>query len=332
MENKKIAVLTSGGDSPAMNATICSFVASARSCGWDVYGVIDGYKGLIESNFSKLDFRSLRDKVYCSGTCIGSSRCLEFKNDPTVREKCVENLKRGGFSCLFVIGGDGSYQGANLISKLGFPVVAAPGTIDNDVSSSNFTIGFFSALEEIFAAVKKIRSTSDSHSQITFLEVMGRDCYDLSAFAGLASMVDYVITNKNPKSVDEMYEVLESMIRKGSRGIVVLVTERVYGEKFGFGMPSLPEFCVSLEKRLGRQVRSSVLGYVQRGAIPTSWDLFMSSSFGIKAIECLKAGETGVALGFDGRNFYSTPLDKAILTPKNSSFKEVEFINSLYKL
>ncbi|OAL10352.1 6-phosphofructokinase [Candidatus Mycoplasma haematobovis] len=332
MESKKLAVLTSGGDSPSMNAAIFGFTVAANLEGYKVYAVIDGYKGLINSNFQEIKIADFREKIYLPGTAIGSSRCLEFRDDPSTREKSVENLKREGFKALFVIGGDGSYKGANLIQKLGFPVVVAPGTIDNDVASSHYTIGFFSALQEIVDAVKKIRATSESHSQVTFVEAMGRDCFDLTVAAGLAMMADYVITNKNPKVASELIEIVQDMISRGKKGIVILVTERVYGEKFGYGLPSLPELCAEIEKAVGRQVRSSVLGYIQRGAEPTSWDLYVAQRFGQRAFEHVKSENMGVSIGFNGYDFYSTPISDAVTLSKNSSIDVVEFVNSIYKL
>lgn len=267
---KKFAVLTSGGDAPSMNAAIYSFASAAIADGNEVYAVLNGYKGLMSSDFKKIDLSYFEKTICNSGTAIGSSRCLEFVKD-SVRMDAVKNLRDFGFDGLLVIGGDGSYMGANFIDKLGFPVVALPGTIDNDVSSTHYTIGYFSALEEVFQSIKKIKFTSDSHSQVTFVEVMGRDCCDLSVSAALASGADYVITNKNVKTEDEIYEVLNFMIsEKKKKGIVIVVTEKIFGEKFGFGLPSLSDFCVSLEKRLFRQVRFNVLGYTQRGADPSS--------------------------------------------------------------
>lgn len=266
---RKLAVLTSGGDSPAMNAAVYGFLLHANNHGAEVYGVIDGYKGLVGGNYQLLNARDFKKNVYQAGTAIGSSRCLEFK-DPCVRQKVVDSFHINGFDALFVIGGDGSYMGASLISQLGCKVVSAPGTIDNDVASSHYTIGYFSALEEIFQSVKKIKATSESHSQVTFVEVMGRHCHDLTLAAALAGVVDYVITNSSIKTPEELKVIIEDMISEGKKGIVILVTEKVYGEENGFGLPSLKELCIFLEKAVGRQVRSNVLGYVQRGAVPVS--------------------------------------------------------------
>lgn len=252
-----------------MNAAVYGFLVHANSHGAEVYGVIDGYKGLVNGNYQLLDARDFKKNVYQAGTAIGSSRCLEFK-DPCVRQKAVDSFHINGFDALFVIGGDGSYMGASLVSQLGCKVVSAPGTIDNDVASSHYTIGYFSALEEIFQGIKKIRATSESHSQVTFVEVMGRHCHDLTLAASLAGVVDYVVTNSSIKTPEELKEIIEDMIVAGKKGIVILVTEKVYGEENGFGLPSLKELCIFLEKAVGRQVRSNVLGYVQRGAVPVS--------------------------------------------------------------
>lgn len=330
MNEKKLAVLTSGGDAPAMNAVVYSFILSAELKGYSVFGVMNGYNGLIDGDFVPLSSRDFKKNIFLSGTAIGSSRSLKFKEE-SVRKDAVSKLKSDGFEGLFVVGGDGSYMGAKLVSDLNFPVVAAPGTIDNDVASTKYTIGFFSALEEIFQSIKKIKSTSDSHSQITFIEVMGRDCHDLSVVAALSGGVDYVLTNKSIKTPEELCDVLKRISSSGQRGIVVLVTEKICGENFGFGLPSLPELCSFVEKNVGRQTRFNVLGYTQRGAVPSSWDLYMSQRFGIEAFKSFFSGKTGVALGFDGFNFYSTPLSKAVSMEKEFSIDLIDFVNSFHK-
>ncbi|XP_032746485.1 ATP-dependent 6-phosphofructokinase-like [Rattus rattus] len=314
-----------------MNAAIYGFLVSAHHKGVEVYAAVDGYRGLVHGEFRKLCPREFKKNVYLSGTAIGSSRCLEFK-DSKVREDAVENLRKNGFDGLFVIGGDGSYMGAHLVSELSFNVIAAPGTIDNDVGSSKYTIGYFSALEEILNAVKKIRSTSESHSQVTFVEAMGRHCHDLTVAAAVAGAVDYVITGERPIGVSALIEVIKEMIKSGKKGIVILVTEKLFGEQHGFGLPSLPELCVSIEKEVKRQVRCNIIGYTQRGAFPTSWDLFVSQQFGMKAFQMMEGGRFGCAIGFDGVGFYDTPLKEAVNQKNSMSVELIDFVNRSYKI
>lgn len=328
---KKFAVLTSGGDSPAMNAAVYGFASSAIQKGIEVYGVIDGYKGLVAGNYRKIDLRDFKKTIFSAGTDIGSSRCFEFK-EPKVRQAAVDLFKKNGFDGLFVIGGDGSYMGASLISEIGCPVVTAPGTIDNDVSSSKYTIGYFSALEEIFQAVKKIKATSESHSQVTFVEVMGRHCHDLSVSASVAGAVDYIVTNSSRKNEQELASIIKDMIEAGKKGIVILVTEKVYGIEYGFELPSLKDLCSFLERTVGRQVRYNVLGYTQRGAIPISWDLYVAQRFGIKAFQAAYDGKWGNAICFDGYDFGLVSLKKAVSMPKDVSNKMIDFVNSSYKI
>ncbi|WP_246307726.1 ATP-dependent 6-phosphofructokinase [Candidatus Mycoplasma haematohominis] len=330
-EIKKLAVLTSGGDSPAMNAAVYGFASAAADKGIEVYGVIDGYKGLIHGNYRKIDLREFKKTIFSAGTDIGSSRCLEFK-EAKVRQEAVDLFKKNNFDGLFVIGGDGSYMGASLISEIGCPVVVAPGTIDNDVASSKYTIGYFSALEEIFQAVKKIKATSESHSQVTFVEVMGRHCHDLSVAAAVAGAVDYVVTNASIKTEQELATIIKDMIVAGKKGIVILVTEKVYGVEHGFELPSLRDLCVFLERAVGRQVRYSVLGYTQRGATPTSWDLYAAQRFGLTAFQLAYEGKWGNAVCFDGHDFGVVPLKEAVAMPKHVSNKLIDFVNAAYKI
>lgn len=328
---KKLAVLTSGGDSPSMNASVYSFVAAAYHKGVEVYGVIDGYRGLVEGNYKLLNPHEFKRHVFNAGTAIGSSRCLEFK-DPAVRQSAFDKFKAQGFDGLFVIGGDGSYMGAHLLSGIGCNVLSAPGTIDNDVSSTRYTIGYFSALEEIFQSVKQIKATSESHSQVTFVEVMGRHCHDLTVAASIAGVVDYVVTNSSIKTPRELALIIKDMIDAGKKGIVILVTEKVFGPECGFNLPSLKELCVDLEKKLGRQVRFNVLGYIQRGAAPTSWDLYVAHRFGIRAFDLAYSGKWGCAIGFDGFDFYETKLEDAVNMKKTQTTELIDFVNLSYKI
>lgn len=314
-----------------MNAAVYGFLSSAVNGGAEVYGVIDGYRGFVNGDYRLLNARDFKKNIYQAGTAIGSSRCLEFK-DPSVRQKAVDSFHINGFDALFVIGGDGSYMGASLISQLGCKVITAPGTIDNDVASSHYTIGYFSALEEIFQGIKKIKATSESHSQITFVEVMGRHCHDLTVAASLSGAVDYVITNSSIKTPEELELIVRDMISQGKRGIVILVTEKVYGQEYDFGLPSLADLCRKLEKSVGRQVRFNVLGYVQRGAVPVSWDLYMAQRFGMRAFELMQHGKFGCAIGFNGYDFYETPLVEAVNMSKISQTPLIDFVNSSYKI
>lgn len=327
-----IAILTSGGDAPGMNAVLYAIASAAKFLEIDVVFVINGYQGLLDKKFKKISFSELKDSIFLPGSLIGSSRCLEFKDSPQARERAVSNLRDIGADALFVVGGNGSYQGAKLVAQLNFPVIALPGTIDNDVASTKYTIGFFSALEEIFHAIRKIKATSDSHSQITFLELMGRDCCDLTLFAAAATSADFLVTNKNPKTSDELAVVLKEMKEKGKKGIVILVTEKIYGPSFGFNLPTLPEVAAALEKKLGCQVRVSVLGYVQRGAYPTSFEMSVAAGFGKFAFEQYKNKNLNVAIGFDGFNYYCTNIIDANEMTKEIDVDLIEYQNLLYKI
>ncbi|ADX98233.1 ATP-dependent 6-phosphofructokinase [Mycoplasma suis] len=324
---RKVAILTSGGDAPGMNSSLYSFSKLATQKGYEVLYVKNGYQGFINGEFTSIDLNQLKKEVYSPGTVIGSSRSPEFKSSPEARAKGVQQLKDKGVEALVVLGGNGSYEGAELISKLGLPVILLPATIDNDVTSSEYTIGFFSALEEISQSIRKIWYTAESHSQLTFVEVMGRDCSDLAVLASSASpLVDYVITSKNVPSFEELKSRISSLKSSGRKGIVILVVEKILGKSV---LPSMGELTSKLESELGFTVRGCVLGHTQRGAIPTSWELFVSSQFGRKAFEAFDSKEFDIAIGFNGSSFYKTSIDKLDSSSKGDRLSLIEEKNSL---
>lgn len=320
---RKVALLTSGGDSPGMNSALYSFSELATSKGIEVLYIADGYQGLIENRFSKLGLNCLRGKTYNAGTAIGSSRSLEFKSSPELREKGVKALKDQGVEALVVLGGNGSYEGAKLISQLGLPVILLPATIDNDVSSTKYTIGFFSALEEIGQAIKKIWYTANSHSQLTIVEVMGRDCSDLGVLASYSSpLVELVITQKNVPSYEQLRERIREIREQGDKkGMVIVVVEKTLGVT---QLPSMSELTKKLELDLKFTVRGCTLGHTQRGATPTTWEMFVASSFGREAFISFEKKELDVAIGFDGDNFYRTKLSEVIDKSKGDRIALIE--------
>ncbi|CCE66910.1 ATP-dependent 6-phosphofructokinase [Candidatus Mycoplasma haematominutum] len=324
---RKVAILTSGGDAPGMTSAIYSFSILANKSKVEVVYIEDGYQGLIEGRTIELELSDLRRRVYDAGTIIGSSRSREFKESEAARKKCVSFLKKRGVEALVVLGGNGSYEGALFISKLGIPVILLPATIDNDVSSTEYTIGFHSALEEIGLAIKKVWDSAQSHSQLTFIEVMGRDCSDLAVLSAYASpLVELVITQEKIPTVSELKKRFQTLRKEGRKGMVVVIAEKILGQK---KLPEMSQLTVELEKHLGCAVRGCVLGHTQRGATPTSWELYISARFGSEAFKCFEEKEYDLALGFNGVDFYKTPISKLKKRAKGARLELIEHKNSL---
>ncbi len=211
---KKIGVLTSGGDAPGMNAAIRGVVRSALSEGLEVFGIYDGYLGLYEDRMINLDRYSVSDMINRGGTFLGSARFPDFRNEE-VRQVAIENMKKRGIDALVVIGGDGSYMGAKRLTEMGFPCIGLPGTIDNDVAGTDYTIGYFTALETVVEAIDRLRDTSSSHQRISIVEVMGRYCGDLTLAASIAGGCEFIVLPEIPYTREELVEEIKAGIAKG---------------------------------------------------------------------------------------------------------------------
>lgn len=221
----KLAVLTSGGDAPGMNAAVRSVVRVAESYGYEVYGVKDGYKGLIEDDMMLLDHQSVSGMLSKGGTFLGTARVPEFKEEAFQR-KAIENMRNRGIEALVAIGGDGTYRGAMALAQLGFKTIGLPGTIDNDIAGTDFTIGFSTAVETIVDAIDKLRDTSQSHQRCSIVETMGRHCGDLALFAGICGGAEFIVTPENPVDKNEMIEALKKHKAAGRRHSIIVVTEK----------------------------------------------------------------------------------------------------------
>lgn len=302
--NKKIAILTSGGDSPGMNNAIRGIVKTANLHQIKTYLVYEGFKGLTENKIklsSEIDVDSYLAK---GGTFIGSSRYLEFKN-PDVRKKAAQNLKDQEIDSLIVIGGNGSYAGAQLLHDLGLKVIAIPGTIDNDISSSDYTIGFNTALKTIIDSVDQIRDTMDSMRMVALIEVMGHGAGDLALYSGLATGAEIIVTNSHRKSVREIIAIVKDQIEnKSKKSVLGIVSEFIYDD--------IKLVAKEIQKELGINSRGIVVGYAQRGGVPTALERINSTLFGISAVENLIEGKSGIALGFKNGEIISIPIQKAL--------------------
>lgn len=284
---KKIGVLTSGGDSPGMNAAIRSVVRKAIYHDLEVYGIYNGYQGLIDGNIKQLDLGSVGDIIQRGGTMLHTARCEAFKTDEG-QNKGIEQLKRFGIEGLVVIGGDGSFRGAEKLTQKGYPCIGVPGTIDNDIPGTDFTIGFDTALNTVIEAIDKVRDTATSHERTYVVEVMGRHAGDIALWAGLADGAESILIPEQPTDFNDVIERLKRGQERGKKHSIIIVAEGV-GSGFEFGK--------RIEEATNMDTRVTILGHVQRGGSPTANDRVLASRLGAHAVDLLLGGKSGRMVG-----------------------------------
>jgi len=320
---KRIAVLTSGGDSPGMNAAIRAVVRSAVFHDIDVLGVFKGYQGLVEGDFKKLHVRSVAKILGRGGTILKSARCEEFMSEEG-RAKAIENLRNNNVDGLVVIGGNGTFTGAlKLYNEYGFPVIGLPGTIDNDLDGTDNTIGFDTATNNVIDAVDKIRDTADSHNRLFFVEVMGRDNGFIALRTGIATGAIAVMTPETEISVDGLVQVLEEGQKNKKSSSIVIVAE---GNSSGGAYILAQE----VKKRTDQyDIRITVLGHLQRGGSPSCSDRVLASRLGIEAVEALINGVTNSMVGVVNDSLVHTPFEDAIANKIHTLKDEVRIARIL---
>ena len=309
---KRIAVLTSGGDSPGMNAALRAVVRYGIYYDMEVFAVHRGYEGLIDNEFEKMSRRSVADIMHRGGTVIKtarSKRFLEYEN----RKKAYENLCKLKIEALIVIGGNGSLAGANLLhEEFDFPVMGLPGTIDNDLGYTDYTIGFDTAVNTVLDAISKIRDTSSSHERSTVIEVMGRHCGDIALYAGITGGAEIVLIPELDTTVDELCNKVNEGIKSGKLHSIIIRAE---------GYPvSSQDIIAALKERTGQDVKLVVLSYLQRGGSPTFRDRMLATECGVLAVELLREGIANRAIGEVGGKICHFDLAHAL--EKKRSLKE----------
>lgn len=306
---KRIGVLTSGGDSPGMNAAIRAVVRSSLYHDVEVYGIYDGYKGLLEDRMIKMERASVSDISAKGGTILGSARLEEFKELETQKE-AYRILRKRGIDALVVIGGDGTYKGAAKLSELGINCVGIPSTIDNDIASSDFNIGFDTALNTIIENIDKLRDTSSSHHRCSVIEVMGNRCADLALYSGISCGAEVIIT---PHEVYDQTKILEQISffekAKKKRHAIVIVTEKI---------TNVHDLAKEISTYSGFSGRATILGHIQRGGAPSAADRILATKLGDKAVEVLIAGEKSHCVGVVDNKVISMPISEALLLRKNN--------------
>lgn len=302
---KKIALMTSGGDSPGMNAAIRAIVKTCLHYGIMPHGIYDGYRGMIEGNGKNLQYADVDNIIQYGGTILGSARCNEFKTVEG-RAKAISYLKKQEVDGLVVIGGDGTYTGATILSQeMNIPIIGLPGTIDNDIYGTDFTIGFDTAVNTVLDAVDKIRDTASSHHRVFFVEVMGRDAGFIALHAALSSGAESVLIPEEITDIEKLVYDIKNQ-NKGRRSTIILVAEGDDGGDALEIMNKVKPFLAEYD------MRHSVLGHIQRGGSPTAMDRMMATRMGNYAVELLIQNKTHLAVGVSGNNLVTCPISDAI--------------------
>jgi len=307
MKLKKIAVITSGGDAPGMNAAIRSVVRACAYYRAECMGVYRGYQGMIEADFVPLTARSVNNIVQKGGTILKTARSEEFRTKEG-RKKAYDNLIENGIEGLVIIGGDGSFTGGVLFGKeFNFPIIGIPGTIDNDIYGTTHTLGYDTALNTAVDAIDKIRDTASSHNRLFFVEVMGRDAGFIALNVGVGAGAEEILIPEENLGLDRLLESLKKSRRAGKSSSIVVVSE---GDKTGKNVFELADY---VEENLPEyEVRVAVLGHMQRGGSPSCFDRVLASRLGVKAVELLIDGKTNLMVGLQNNQVQTTDLEKAI--------------------
>ncbi|WP_311561712.1 ATP-dependent 6-phosphofructokinase [Peptoniphilus duerdenii] len=308
-----IAVMTSGGDAPGMNAAIRAVVRTSIYKGMEVYGIYGGFEGLIEGKIEKLNLSSVADIIQKGGTILGTSRSKRFQSEEG-QESAVSKLKIYNIDKLVVLGGDGSAKGALALEKKGIRTAVIPCTIDNDMGYTESTIGFYTAVETVTDAISKIRDTTEAHGRANVVEVMGRSCGDIALYAGISGGAESIIVPEMETNMDEIAKKMLEGKNRGKRHHIILVAE---------GAGEAHEVARELQKLTGIETRVTILGYIQRGGSPGPADRIMATSMGVVAVESLLENKS-VAIGIRGGRIFSEPIGTALRTKNKFNRKLYE--------
>ena len=304
---KNIGVLTSGGDSPGMNAAVRAVVRTCAYHNVGCFGIYQGYQGLIDNNMELMNARSVKDIINKGGTILKSARCLEFRT-PEGRKTAFNNIKKNKIDALIVIGGDGSFTGAMIFqNEFSVPVMGIPGTIDNDIQGTRFTLGYDTALNTVIDAIDKIRDTASSHNRLFFVEVMGRDAGHIALNAGIGAGAEEILIPEENMGLERLLESLKRSEKSGKTSSIVVIAE---GDKTGENVFEIASY---IEKNLPYyEVRVSVLGHMQRGGGPSCFDRVLASRMGVFAVERLMDGNSNKMVGIMDDKITLTRLEEAI--------------------
>jgi 6-phosphofructokinase 1 len=318
----KIGVLTSGGDSPGMNAAIRAVVRTGIYNGLEVYGILRGYSGMIDGDIFKMESKSVANIIQRGGTILKTARCKEFFTYEG-REKAYESLKKFGIEGLVIIGGDGSFRGAQIFSnEFDIPCIGLPGTIDKDIAGTDFTIGFDTAVNTAVEAIDKVRDTADAHDRLFVIEVMGRDSGYIALHSGIATGAENILI---PERKTDLEDIIKALTEKQGRKKLVNIIVVAEGEEFGGN-----ELGKLITERMpDQEVRVTILGHIQRGGSPTCFDRLIASRMGYSAVECLMEGRYNLFVGIVNNSMHYIPLDEAVKRKQNISDEWMKIVKIL---
>ena len=315
----KIGILTSGGDAPGMNAALRAVTCAALKKGIEVFAIYDGYKGMVEGNIKKLTKEDVDEILNKGGTIIRSARLPEFK-ELEVRKKAVEQLEKHGIDAIVVIGGDGSYMGAKKLDEMGIRCVGLPGTIDNDISSTDITIGFDTSLNTIVEEIEKIKDTGKSHSRCMLVEVMGNRCDDLALYSAIATGANIVISKNHMLSNQQVINELKARRNKGEIFELIVIAEKLIDSE---------KLLKDIQENTDWDARLTVLGHTQRGGIPTAMEKVRATQMGYYAVKLLTEGITGVCVGIKDGKLVHEDILEALKKESLVSNDMIEIIDNL---
>lgn len=318
-----VAVLTSGGDSPGMNAALRAVVREAVNRQVEVVGFFEGFRGLVEQRYQKLDSNSVSEIIDRGGTILRTSRYEGFY-DEQVRDKALKNIAKLGIDSLIVIGGEGSLHGAHLLALSGLPVIGIPASIDNDIYGTDFSIGFDTAVNTVVEVLSKIRDTASAHERVFVVEVMGRRFGAIALYAGLAGGADYIALPDTPVEtpyiLEDMINVVDARYRDGKRHTIIIVPE---------GAGSAYDVAAGLRAGTEQEIRVLVLGHMQRGGSPSAWDRLLASLLGSAAVEMLAENKANLMVGWKNGQLVEVPLADAFTLQPTLNPKLVELAKRL---
>ena len=314
---KTIGVLTSGGDAPGMNAAVRAVVRTALSLGMNVKGIRRGYNGLIEGDIIDMDIRSVSDIIHRGGTFLYTARSPKFKTEEGIQE-AVANCKKFGIEGIAVVGGDGSFRGARDLSNHGIPCVGIPATIDNDIASTEYSIGFDTAMNTSMEMIDRIRDTAQSHDRCSVVEVMGRHAGYIALQTGIACGATAILVPEVKTSVDEVIKKIEATRATGRKNFIIIVAEGVGGAH---------EMAKEIEEKTGVETRASILGHVQRGGRPTVRDRVMATELGNAAVHLLSNGIGNRVVGYKGGEVLNYDIFEALNMTKEFDFNMLRIAN-----
>lgn len=316
---KTIAILTSGGDAPGMNAVIRSVVRTAIYNDLKVLAIKEGYNGLIKGDIETMTLSSVADIIHRGGTILRTARSDEFMTEEGINQ-ALEVIKKFKIDAIVALGGDGTLRGARELTRRGIKIIGVPCTIDNDLGYTDYTIGFLTAVETAVSAISKLRDTSESHGRAIVLQVMGRNCGDIALYSGIAGGAESIVIPEVELDIDAIIKKIKNGRKRGKKHHIIVAAE---------GALDAYELARIIEEKGAIETRVTVLGYVQRGGVPTVQDRILASDFGYEAVNLLLSGKSGLALGYRSGKIIEVDIDEALETKKAFDKDQLKMVDIL---